>query len=143
MDYPALAKEYFDIHFQLAGHKARQPLEDLTRGEMCALGYINERGGACSPREMSLDRGISSARVAAILKSLERKGYISRKADTHDRRRTQVSITPEGAARVSAQHAALLGQLESMLRTLGEPDATNYVRILRRILAITIAEGNK
>lgn len=142
MDYRGLAQEYFAIQFHLAGHKARQPLEDLTRGEMCALAYINKRDGACSPRDLSLEQGISTARVAAVLKALERKGYIRRQADTRDRRRTRVMITPEGASRVDTLHAALLRQLESMLRALGEPDAQDYVRISRRILDIMVGEGD-
>lgn len=141
MDYSALAQELFEIQLEMFRRSEHRPVEDLSRGEFFALGYLSHHGGSAAPCEIGAARGISSARIAAILNQLEAKGLIRRQRDPQDKRKTQAYITPDGCEQVAVQQRQVLGQLEEMLRSLGETDGSAYVRIQKRILEHCIATG--
>ena len=63
------------------------------------LTYISKHGGSVIPSEISNEMGISTARIAAALGSLESKGLITRRIDERDRRRNTRRTNPTPAAR--------------------------------------------
>lgn len=136
MDYAALANEL--LGKLPAVHRGMSKVADgeFWKGETYVLGYLLSRNGRTLPSEMSADLGISTARVAATLNSLERKGLILRKIDDADRRKINVSITEEGALAVSERRREVAARIGTMLSMLGEEDAGDYVRIVGRIIDI-------
>jgi DNA-binding MarR family transcriptional regulator len=85
------------------------------------------------PSEISNEVGISTARVAATLNSLESKGWVTRKIDVNDRRRILVEMTPEGKEQVEKHFQMIMNTTTNMLEYLGEHDANEYVRIMKRL----------
>jgi DNA-binding MarR family transcriptional regulator len=90
-------------------------------------------GGRAIPSEISKEMGISTARIAAALGSLESKGLITRRIDERDRRRILVELTDAGRAQQNEHENMIMGMLERMLRNLGETDSLEFLRILKRI----------
>ncbi len=129
MDYYALAVEFFKSLHVLRKTQPQQHISDSLRGETFALQYIAMREGPVLPGEISNEMGISSARIAAALNSLERKGLITRRIDSNDRRRILVELTSEGISQAEAQSHELLKNITRMLSSLSEEDAREYVRI--------------
>ena len=79
--------------------------------------------------------GLTTGRVANILRQLEDKGLVRRVQDLGDRRRVHVSLTDEGAARADERYAALVRAHQRLLDGLGEADSREAVRLMRRCLA--------
>lgn len=140
MDVESMAEELFSLLRQMPRGTPRGMLAERVRGEALLLGYLVECGGVAGPGEMSRMMHSSTARVAAALGSMERKGWISRHSDCNDRRRTRVSITPEGRAFAKVWREQVLTQLRHTLEALGEEDAMAYIRIQRRISSLADQE---
>lgn len=80
----------------------------------------------------------STARIAVVLNTLEKKGYITRAIDPSDRRRVLVSLTPAGAEYIQGVRRQLR-QRDGVCcwRSWGRRDAKEYLRITERMLSIT------
>ena len=129
VDYRELATEFFrDLH-SLRKARPQQHISESLRGEAFALQYIAHHDGPVLPGEISGEMGISSARIAAALNSLEKKGLVMRRIDPDDRRRILVTLTQQGTEQARAHTEELLNNITQMLSVLDEHDAREYVRI--------------
>ena len=129
VDYRELAVEFFkDLH-SLRKARPQKHISESLRGETFALQYIAYHDGPVLPGEISEEMGISSARVAAALNSLEKKGLVTRRIDPDDRRRILVELTQQGSEQVQKHTEELLNNITQMLSVLDEHDAREYVRI--------------
>lgn len=133
MDYQALAREYMVILHQMRKHKNEKRINDSLHGEQFVLSFVSNHGGSVIPSDISNEMGISTARIAAALGSLESKGLITRRIDESDRRRILVELTDTGRAKEAEHAAAIMGFVVRMLENLGEEDATELLRILKKI----------
>ena len=134
MDYTALAQELEEAYAKMRIKPTKNKYADLTHGgEMFALHVIVTFGKPVSPGELSLECGVSTARIATALRSLEGKGYILRETDTEDRRRTFVTATEPGRKISEQFEAQRRSTFEKMLVELGEHDAAEYVRLMGRV----------
>ncbi|HPE16107.1 MAG TPA: winged helix DNA-binding protein [Oscillospiraceae bacterium] len=137
MNYDALAGELVRLVSRLNRTEAYQRLNEFFKGEMFVLRYLDSGSGSALPGALREAMGVSSARVAAALGALERKGFITRSADATDRRRVIVSITEAGRRQLCARQRVLRVNLEYLLHELGEADAREYIRIVGRIMEIS------
>lgn len=129
VDYRELAAEFFkDLH-SLRKARPQKHISESLRGEAFALQYIAFHDGPVLPGEISGEMGISSARIAAALNSLEKKGLVTRRIDPEDRRRILVELTEQGAAQAQEHTEEVLNNITLMLSQLDEHDAREYVRI--------------
>lgn len=133
MDYTALAREYMEILHRMRKRKSDKQINESLRGEQFVLSYVSHHSGSVIPSEISSEMGISTARIAATLGTLESKGLITRRIDESDRRRILVELTEQGRAKELAHTKTVMGVLVRMLEHLGESDATEFLRILKRI----------
>lgn len=133
MDYQSLAREYMVTLHQLRRRNNQDKITDSMRGEHFVLKFLSMHGGRAIPSEISKEMGISTARIAAALGSLESKGLITRRIDERDRRRILVELTDAGRAQQNEHENMIMGMLEHMLRNLGETDSLEFLRILKRI----------
>lgn len=133
MDYTALAREYMDVLFQMRNRKASKKITDSMHGEHVMLTYLTQHGGSGIPSEISSELGISTARIAATLNSLEAKGLLTRRIDEQDRRRILVELTPLGRERETNHAKRIMEVVVHMLEDLGEHDATELLRIIKKL----------
>jgi len=91
-----------------------------TRGESGVLLFLFHAGRPAYPGELTEKLGLTTGRIANILKVLEQTGMIMRTTDARDRRRVQVELTQEGESAARARHedamrchAALMDQLDA------------------------------
>ena len=80
----------------LRKNAALQCLNDMSQGEMAVLCYLLFSHNGASAGELTGEFQVRSSRTAAILNSLERKGYAVRSSDPEDRRKVRVYITEKG-----------------------------------------------
>ncbi len=133
MDYHALALEFMEKMYLLRQAKPHRQMSKSMHGECFVLQYIAHQEEAVVPGELREIMGISSARIAAALNNLERKGLVTRDIDSRDRRRVLVSLTPQGKETAKIHNRKLYEKTVEMLRLLGEEDARAYVRITGRL----------
>lgn len=132
-EYEALAKE---LMHSIDQHKKAPPHERISasmRGEMAVLRLLEHETQPLTAGEISRKLGMTTPRIAAVLGSLEKKGMILREADEHDKRRIQVTLTPQGSGFCQQKKEHALKDMTRLLTQLGSEDAHHFVRIMKRI----------
>jgi DNA-binding MarR family transcriptional regulator len=133
MDYRALAREYMVILHKMRKQKSEKRINASLHGEQFVLSYVSHAEGSVIPSDISTEMGISTARVATALGSLESKGLITRRIDESDRRRILVELTEAGREKEAEHAKGITCVLVRMLENLGETDAIEFLRILKKI----------
>ncbi len=135
MNYEPLAQELIDhmLLSEMRGSIVQRQMTEMAHGELAALNYLVFQRDGASPKELSQRLQVNTSRVAAILNSLVKKGYVVRRADPDDRRMLQVFITDDGRQYAQEKRAFYLSCCTLLLEYLGEEDAASYVRIVGRI----------
>ncbi|TCQ81976.1 DNA-binding MarR family transcriptional regulator [Ochrobactrum sp. BH3] len=121
-----------DCANRLAPHK-------LSEGKFVLLFLLHNAPDGLSPHELSERAGVTRATITGLLDGLERDGFLTRHADTQDRRKLTVRLTSEGAQlaqQLFEQHTAWIASLMSDLSS-GEQQLLST--LLRRIWSRTDA----
>lgn len=111
-------------------------LGEFNRGEFFILNYLHANGGTACPSKMSDAMQTSTARIAAALNGLEKKGWITREPDEEDRRKKLVQLTPKGAEYISNSKEKVYRNISKLLMELGEEDAAEYIRLTKKMVDI-------
>ena len=133
INYDELAHELLCHLCHTSKLKFQRSTEDYTHGEMKILTLLCENDTGISPGYICNSLGMTTPRISAALASLEKKEFITRETDAVDKRRLHIHITGTGRALVSEKKDELAHALSQMLRSLGEHDAAEHVRIMGRI----------
>lgn len=112
---------------------SNKKLNNSVRGESMTLSIISKNGGFIYPKDIEEKMGISSARVAKIIKGLEEKKLVIRKPDSKDKRKTLVILTDRGKEFENLRKDKINFTLSTMLELLGEEDGAEFVRIIEKI----------
>ena len=139
MDFQTLAEEFLR-NMRSAQLASLGKHIDVFRGEAFVLYFIKEMDGRTVPSHISYALGVSSARIAVALNSLEEREFITRRIDNDDRRKIIVELTPRGTKYVEELQMKQVERFQNILILLGEEDAKELVRIIGR-LATTLSEG--
>ena len=137
MDYAELAEELLNNMFMFHKTKSQKNIAEALQGEAFVLSYIAFHSNGVLPGDISCEMNVSSARIAAVLNNLEKKGLITRQINKNDRRKILVKVTEQGKLLAENHHKGLLGITAKTLELLGERDAAEYVRITGRLAEIT------
>ena len=92
----------------------------LLKGEDLFMVVLDEMGGMSTPSKLAEYTDFTPARLSAIIKSLESKGYIVRQQDELDKRCSIIEITEKGGFNSrQIKEAAVKNSLE-IIEKLGE-----------------------
>ncbi|MDR0798105.1 MAG: MarR family transcriptional regulator, partial [Nitrososphaerota archaeon] len=138
VDYTALAVEFLGKTQLIMKDKLNKFIDEAVQGEGFVLQYISLHNGCVFPGEIGHAMSVSTARIATVLNSLEKKGLITRQIDASDRRKILVKITPEGKLLAAKNCRNAVDVLEKRFVLLGERDAKEYVRIVGRLVEIIL-----
>lgn len=138
MWYEDLAKELLGIQ----GGGARQFVvlcaQRYVQGQALVLLELDRGHKARTPGELAETLNLTSGRIANILKSLQRGGYVRREKDAADGRRVHVMLTEQGKAKAQDLYNGQVEICGKMLCGLGEQDAREFVRILKKFPSLHI-----
>ena len=107
-------------------------LQINLKGENALLLQLIASGGTSTPGALAEDLSVSPARIAAMLRSLEFKKLVERVCDEKDKRRVTVTITEVGKLFVDSITETVRKNAQSLLERLGEKDAKEFLRILKK-----------
>lgn len=135
MEYRAedLAKEFLEEFYRLGRLTQSKMISHSMKGEAFMLLYLLQKGEGATPGELGRALKSSTARVAAALNSLERKGQVTRTTDAKDRRKVLVELTEEGKRKAEECKMVPEHMVTRLMEQLGEEDAKNMLHILKRI----------
>lgn len=114
-----------------------EKLKFSLKGENMLLAILNNSGGECSLSTITKNFGFTAARLSAIIKSLEAKGFVERHQNEKDKRKSTVALTSEGAMQFLYYRQESIKNALVIIEQLGEKDVCEFLRIIRRISEIT------
>ena len=132
-DYNELARQLYSLQFGRL--KGCVLFTDLTagHGEEGVLLQLYFDGREETAGDLARKLGLTSGRIANILRQLEKKKYIVRTIGTDDRRKVLVSLTESGRRHIDRVYSSSLARSAGMLDLLGEEDAHDLLRLFGRI----------
>ncbi|MDO5423102.1 MAG: MarR family transcriptional regulator [Eubacteriales bacterium] len=136
MNYRELAEEFCGMRIQDAKRVARIEEAMMVKGESNVLLYLADYEEGVLAGQIARELGLSASRGTNILNSLEKKGLVIRRNDAEDRRKVYISLTEEGKKTMMAHYNEFVSDFEEVFRELGEEDAKEYIRILKRLTEI-------
>lgn len=138
MNYEKYADEI--LSYIIANVQKQQTIQndiwEISKGELALLLYLLEENNGALPKEISLRFDINTSRVAAILNSLCKKGYVTRVTDPKDKRKIHVYITDNGSRFAVERKRKILNHVKDMLMKLGEKDSAEYLRIVKKSFSL-------
>ncbi len=131
-----LSDELIEVLRQYYYMKIPLGLENFMQGEMKVLSYIHYTagGGEIATGDIVSALDMTGGRVAGILRSLEKKGFVSRRTDENDRRRIMVSSTPAGSDYVKNGRELLRSRLSAIINAMGSESAENFIRSMEEFV---------
>lgn len=136
MDTMKLGESLWMMHLDHMRALDRIVDESCTRGENGVLMYLYHVGRPMYPGELTEKLGLTTGRIANILRELERTGMIVRTPDTEDKRRVQVALTPEGEAYTLAQNSDAIRFHAKLISHLEPDTAARFLDTLTRLVEI-------
>ena len=130
MEQGSLTEQLVQMHFLRWKELAYLSGSVFVQGEDALLLFLNHFRRPVLAGELADKLGLTSGRVANILKRLEEKDQIRRMQDGEDRRRVFVSLTETGKALSDEKYQNLVRQHHDLLEFLGEENARELLRLL-------------
>lgn len=133
MDYRETAEEFYRILLGGVSSRISKFLDEGLRGLYVVLKTVRDSETEISPGDIAKNLNISTARVAVALKTLERKGYISKSHPAYDGRKVLLKSTPLGDQVLSEREKSVYDLIEALLRKLTEQEAQTYIRLTKKL----------
>lgn len=134
MNYSLLAEDLFSNLVKTSNAPFRKQTRDFCMGETGILFYLLYHPDGVNAGELSEQLDITTGRVATALNTLEKKKMIKRISDLKDKRKVIIHITDMGKHTVLTKQRRGIGCVEELLQKLGEEDAGELARIMRRLI---------
>ncbi|MBR3058725.1 MAG: MarR family transcriptional regulator [Clostridiales bacterium] len=113
-----------------------QRIDISSMGIGSVLGYLCESGRAVSAGEISEYMGVSTARVAVLLKKMSEKELITKTSDPNDKRRVMVSITSKGIEAFKEKKREILLYSGAIVEHFGVKRVEDFIESCREIKAV-------
>lgn len=108
-------------------------MDESQRGIGFVLAYLQEAEREVIAGDLARELGVSTARIAALLRKMESHKLIVRYRSPADARQTVVEITEEGSAYVDRVKEQMLLKMELLLEKVGKEDMEEFIRISHKI----------
>ncbi|WP_125703042.1 MarR family winged helix-turn-helix transcriptional regulator [Lacticaseibacillus daqingensis] len=90
-------------------------------------------GRTLSISDVAKHRGVTRAAISRQIKTLLEHDYIVQDRDATDRRRLYLRLTPRGEEVTNALNTAIHERFYRWVDVIGQPDAGELLRIMRRV----------
>ncbi|MFM9921218.1 MarR family winged helix-turn-helix transcriptional regulator [Lacisediminihabitans sp. H27-G8] len=107
---------------------------ELSREQSFVLGYLVHSSGVIQ-RDIAQVTRTSAASVSSLLRGLERRGLVERRAEDGDERSKRVYVTSAGAELISGFEEAMSAANESILAPLDTSERDALHALLSKITA--------
>ena len=108
-------------------------VDECQRGTGFVLAYLEQKSGEVIAGDLARELNVSSARIAALLKTMEKNGLIIRYHSPADNRQTVVEITQKGIDCSVKIREQILEKVELLLEKVGKEELDEFIRISEKI----------
>jgi len=115
-------------------HGAFSRIEKSHQGEVMVIKYLDALNEATSPKQLAEALNLSSARIAALLGTLEKKGLVIRNMDPNDRRRISVNLTECGKTAAKTEKKEMREKVIKIFNQMGEEDTVKFVELVTKFV---------
>lgn len=115
-------------------HGTFRKIEKSHQGETMVIKFLDILGEPASPKHLAEALNLSSARIAALLGSLEKKGQITRDMDPKDRRRIQVTLTNCGKEVANVEKKEMHDKMIKIFNQMGEADTKKFLELMTKFV---------
>lgn len=140
MDIEQLTQELNQLHIDHAKIFSMAANSFASFGETGVMLWLSCQQDEVFAVDIIEHFGITAGRVANIIKKLEERGYLSRKHNYVDLRKSNIRLTESGAAYAAGLYERMNANHLQIIKALGEEDASQALLILKKI--ITYFENN-
>ncbi len=141
MNKEVLAKEIIDTFETVNTERLLENIKFTVKGENILLLLLEDFfGGESIPSKLIEKLDYSAARLSAVIKSLEAKGYVVTIRNDKDKRSKIIALTDSGAAYCRELRCEMTRNALSVVEELGEEDTAELLRIFRRFAGLYSAQ---
>ena len=136
MDKEKLAREIIDTFETVNTERLLDKIKFTVKGENILLLLLDDFGGKSTPSALIDKLDYSAARLSAVTKSLEGKGYVETVRNDKDKRSKIIALTDIGGQYCRELRCEMAQNALTVVEELGEEDASELLRIFRRFAKI-------
>ncbi len=114
----------------MALHRGDEP--DLSQHERQLLHHVPSDGGV-ELNHIARHLALPKSTASALVKDLERRGFVTRRRDPRDERRLAVTLTTKGLDRVEADSVLDIRGLEATLAELAPDERRALVEAMEKL----------
>ena len=107
----------------------------LSGSQLEAL-EILEKNPGLSPSDLACRSSTDQSTASVVVKRLADAGYVERRQLDTDRRRTTLTVTPEGRAIIAKASPSVPSRLREAFLRMAQPDRISLTQLLERWLAL-------
>lgn len=133
MDSMKLGETLWEMHMENIRGMDHIVERSMIHGESGLLLYLYHVGRPMFPGELTEKLGLTTGRVANILKVLEESNLVMRTPDGLDRRRVLVALTPEGEAVAAERTRESVAFHAQLISPLTQDEANQFLYLLKRM----------
>ncbi|MBD5142984.1 MAG: MarR family transcriptional regulator [Ruminococcus sp.] len=108
-------------------------IDEIQRGMNFVLIYLKETNHEVLAGELAKELHVSTARIAALLKTMEKNALIERHHSDTDARHTIVKITQTGMEQAEEIRAYIITKTELLLEKIDKQELEEFIRISSKI----------
>lgn len=108
-------------------------IDESQKGVGFVLLYLQEAQREVIAGDLARELNVSTARIAALLRNMEKSGLIIRYRSAVDARQTVVEMTEEGNVYVNTMKEQMLQKMELLIEKVGKEDIEEFIRISHKI----------
>jgi|SRR5699024_1869792 len=106
-------------------------LTEFLEGEIMFLYFLSQNiNKDLNPSTISSELHMSRPRVAAMIRSLRKKGFIDTEYSREDRRRINVILTDEGYSYIDKKRKNVEGYFDIFIEEMGKDDIIELIRLV-------------
>lgn len=136
MDKEKLVREIIDTFEKVNSERLLDKIKFTVKGENILLLLLEDFGGKSTPSTLIEKLDFSAARLSAVIKSLEGKGYVKTVRNDKDKRSKIIALTDIGEQYCRELRCEMARNALTVVEELGEEDASELLRIFRRFAKI-------
>ncbi|MCH5204244.1 MAG: winged helix DNA-binding protein [Oscillospiraceae bacterium] len=108
-------------------------IDESRRGVGFVLVHLEKTDHEVIAGELARELNVSTARIAALLKTMEKNGLIIRERSAADARHTVVKITKAGTDYVERLREQILAETVMLIEKVGKAELEEFIRISNKI----------
>ncbi|WP_427813337.1 MarR family winged helix-turn-helix transcriptional regulator [Enterococcus sp. 22-H-5-01] len=115
-------------------HGAFSKIEKSSKGASIVIKVLDRLGEPTNPKYLADTSNLSTARIAAVLNNLEKRGLVIRTMDPDDRRRINVSLTEAGKKVAKSEKQEMRAKIIQVFELMGEEDTKKYLELTAKFV---------